>query len=1116
MRRLLFLTVVLVATAVIIVPCPAQETRPELVLQIGHMARITALAVSPDGELLASGSFDRTAKLWDASTGALRLSLPHRAAVQAIAFADQDTLLTAAADGSIRRWDIASGALREVRDGGNVDTTAAAFTGDGKLAAFALAGGKILLREVATGRTVTTLDGHPTPVLALAFAPDGKALASASDAYREKSASDEFARRAGDVRLWNVADGSLLRTLRGHALAVHSLAWSPDGQTLASVGTSGTAVLWNAKTFARLREINASEGQGRALAVAFSPAGSRVAVGWRGGVRLWEPGTASATPRWSTPSDEPITSVAFLPDGRLAIGARDGSVRILSADGKASTATHARMTPLTACRVAPDGHFIATTDARGIISLWNARAGTLERAWRGHTAAARDLAFSPDGNLLATVGMDGALRTWELPAGKLRYATNGSGGPLFSVAWSADGQTLATGGQSGAGQFGVALWNAADGKPQRRLTDANGQVLSLAYGSHGELAAATARGDSWGQLLLWDSDSRLQQREFVRGAHAVAFSSDGKRLLAGGALLDEDDDYAPAGDMAQLWNLTAGEMSREVTTKAAEARTLAVAFNTDDKSSVIASADGAIRLWDADGNNTLTLRGHTGPVRFVAVLPVATGATTLVSAGQDGTLRVWDAATGRQRAILLMLPSADANDNVPVGALLTPEWIAATPAGFFDGSPGVGRYVQWRVGNDVFPVEAFEAAFHRPAEVGKSIRGEAANAADAFETGQAVPPQVTITLPKAGQVVSDAITVKVTATDDKDLRSVQLLVNNRPATTQAVNRAAKPLEFGAKALEMGAKALEFGAKAIPASHQHEWELQLPATLPPADAAGVTLKVVATDGDGLQGADEIRLLRDGPVGPNGTLHVLAVGVASYANPAYNLQYAGADAEAFAGLWAPMRGRLFNAVEVTTLTDSRATSGAVREALGNIARSAQPNDVVAIFLSGHGVQGRDNEFFFATHDVNLDRLADASLPWTALRDALAASKARRIVLFLDACHSGGALGNRQAGNESMAEQLVRESGAVVFASSLGAQQSFELGDFHHGAFTQALIEAISQGKADLDAGAGRDGVINVEELLTFLRVRVPQLTAGAQMPACPLLRDFGEPFPLAKTK
>ena len=105
---------------------------------------------------------------------------------------------------------------------------------------------------------------------------------------------------------------------------------------------------------------------------------------------------------------------------------------------------------------------------------------------------------------------------------------------------------------------------------------------------------------------------------------------------------------------------------------------------------------------------------------------------------------------------------------------------------------------------------------------------------------------------------------------------------------------------------------------------------------------------------------------------------------------------------------------------------------------------------------------------------------------------------------------------AGNEGMAEQLVKGAGAVVFASSLGDQVSFELDELKHGAFTQALIEGIAQGKADLDAGAGRDGVINVEELLTYLRARVPQLTGGAQMPACPLLRDFGEPFPLARVK
>jgi hypothetical protein len=473
-----------------------------------------------------------------------------------------------------------------------------------------------------------------------------------------------------------------------------------------------------------------------------------------------------------------------------------------------------------------------------------------------------------------------------------------------------------------------------------------------------------------------------------------------------------------------------------------------------------------------------------------------------------------------------------------VGAPLSPEWLALTPDGYFDGSPGAGRYVQWRLGPDVFPVEAFDAAFHRPEALGAALRGENLDLmamGAQFAQGKAIPPSVTIAAPKAGQNALAPLIVQLSASDNKNIKSIQLFVNGRPAASKIVRDAVKPddggkplelgakplelgakaLELGAKALELGAKPLELGAKPIPFSHDKGWNISLDAALPPADGgAGLTLKALVTDADGLQGSDEIRLKRTAKNGGFGTLHVLSVGVSKYDNPNYSLKFAANDAAAFAQLWSKQNGGLFEKVTVTTLTDAHANSTEVQAAMRDIAATAAPDDVVVIFLSGHGVAKGENEFFFATSNVDLQKLEQTTVPWSTFQEALSSSKARRVLLFLDACHSGGALGARQAGNEEMASQLVKNAGAIVFSSSLGSQNSFELAELQHGAFTQALIDGIGKGQADLDAGNGEDGVINVEELLTFLRARVPQLTDGAQMPACPLLRDFGEPFPLAK--
>ena len=101
--------------------------------------------------------------------------------------------------------------------------------------------------------------------------------------------------------------------------------------------------------------------------------------------------------------------------------------------------------------------------------------------------------------------------------------------------------------------------------------------------------------------------------------------------------------------------------------------------------------------------------------------------------------------------------------------------------------------------------------------------------------------------------------------------------------------------------------------------------------------------------------------------------------------------------------------------------------------------------------------------------------------------------------------------------MAELLAKRAGVLVFSSSRGSEYSYELDTLKHGAFTAALMEALGQGKADLDiAGGGKDGLVTAEELLAFLRARVPQLTENRQTPTCPLLRDFGDAYPLVRLR
>jgi uncharacterized caspase-like protein len=274
--------------------------------------------------------------------------------------------------------------------------------------------------------------------------------------------------------------------------------------------------------------------------------------------------------------------------------------------------------------------------------------------------------------------------------------------------------------------------------------------------------------------------------------------------------------------------------------------------------------------------------------------------------------------------------------------------------------------------------------------------------------------------------------------------------------------------------------------------------------------------VAYDEDGLTGWDQVEVRPKSPDGALGDLHVISVGVTQYRNPAFNLKYAAKDAEAFSGLWKGSEGKLYGHIITHQLVDDQATAANVRKTLEEVRDKASKLDSIVLFLSGHGLRIKFGDFYFATHEIDTENVAKveaSALPWKDVERLLSETKARRVAVFLDACHSGGAMGDRQADNESLAELVVKRSGALVFASSRGSQQSYELDALQHGAFSGALIEAIQQGKADLAVGGAPDGRIDVDELLTYLRARVPRMTENQQTPSCPLMTDFGEPFPLA---
>jgi WD40 repeat protein/tetratricopeptide (TPR) repeat protein len=262
-------------------------TGAEVMTLSEHDSMVSAIAFSPDGERIVSGSADKTIKVWDATNGTELMTLRgHEDAVSSAGFSpDSKLIVSGSKDGTIRLWDAVTGderrTLRGHKDGGPVS-----FSPDGERI-ISKSSDTIKMWDVATGAELTTLRGRKGAVTFVLFTPDGKRLVSGN----------------GDktMTVWDVATGTELMTLHGGPVNV----------------TTGIELLM------------ARRG-GPANAVAFSPDGKRLVFGGRGGaVKICDSATGAELMTLQVQQKFPLTSVAFSPDGKtIAAGSVVGVIKL--------------------------------------------------------------------------------------------------------------------------------------------------------------------------------------------------------------------------------------------------------------------------------------------------------------------------------------------------------------------------------------------------------------------------------------------------------------------------------------------------------------------------------------------------------------------------------------------------------------------------------------------------------------------------------------------------------------------------------------------------------------------------------------------------------------------
>ena len=642
----------------------------ENIATLRHTHRVRSVAFSTDSKTLVSGAHDGTVRLWDIATKEnIAILEEHTRSVQ-VAFSPDSTMLASGSqDSTIKLWDIATKEnIATLRHTHRVRSVA--FSPDSKTLASGSSDRTVKLWDIATGRNVATLERHTRPVYSVAFSPDGTMLAS--------GASDST------IKLWDVATRTNIATFEGHKSSVWSVAFSPDGTTLASGSSDRTVKLWDIATgqnIATYRHIDEHSDFGRAggepvWSVAFSPDGTTLASGGGSGtVILWD------MSEWIRPRPQTLVKIAGdnqqgtpgmelanpfvvevrdqhdnpLPDVQVTftVTKGDGKLRerftventMTDVNGRAQGMITLGPNPGTnTVKVSVAGIVAANTEVNfnaigvgtpTIISsdyrTWPLPDGAIIRLGKGRLGKSdRAVAFSPDGQRLAVAGGYGM---WLYDVATLRELAlfTGHTRSVTSVAFSPDGKTLA----SGSDDRTVKLWDIATGRTIATLEEHTGWVTSVAFSLDGTTLASVSRQ----QVKLWNiaTQTNIATLMHTHSVTSVVFSPDGTMLASGARGGNSSTD---AGTV-WLWDVST---RRNIATLEGQTGAVtSVDFSSNVSTLASGSFDGTVKLWNtAMQTNIATLKGHTNGVNSVAF---SSDGTTLASGSFDGLIKLWDIAT---------------------------------------------------------------------------------------------------------------------------------------------------------------------------------------------------------------------------------------------------------------------------------------------------------------------------------------------------------------------------------------------------------------------------------------------------------------------------------------
>ena len=912
--------------------------------------------------------------------------------------------------------------------------------------------------------------GHSTTITEVIFTPDGNTLISV--------AADKT------IRLWDVETGDLLKTLRGPIGEgpegmLYDAALSPDGTLLAvgGYGFSGEAPIhiYHVASGEQLGVLKSSTGA--IFALAFSPDGALLASGSSDNtIKLWKlPRNRRDFQRSQslilTGHTGRVSDIAFSPDGNSLVSASyDGTLRLWRLprnlrnfqhlqEVQSTVMTHNNSTGIYCVAYAPNGQYIVSDSGDHRIILWDNKGNFLKEIDVEEEVCT--ISFSADSQRIVESGYLGTqTHVYAIPSGKRLMIFPNHTNTVLASAFYGNNLIVTAGGNDND----IYLWDAASGEVKTHITGKGKSVWSVAFAEQRRLAfgiTSNYQNDSnrgplektfnFAELSLDqtppdENTFRRVQPEY----HGKILQKTSKYTLH-----ISDDSTITTDESSHNWIRT---------------------YTFTKTGGVVVGSSHTLELYTDDGSFLREFTGHTSEIWAVSV---SKDDRILASSSYDQTIKLWNLHTGECLATLFV-----ASDN---------EWVCWTPQGYYAASAGGEKYIGWHINHgmehaaDYYPVSVFRDQYHHPELVKRTIALGSFEQAVAtinaesskdlvVRSAPALPPAFTWLAPQAPTIETTEphVTIRVAVRSKSAIKTVKILVNGR---TQVPDHKLPPT----------GRDSDVYREII-----HEVELTEGRNAIAVFAANQDAEVVSPE----------RVVMYNPPGSKWwkpDLYMISIGISAYPSSIPCLNYADDDAKALSHEFRQQQGTLFKNVHIQELYDDEATRDNIVEALEWLEQHTTQHDVAIIFVAAHGYNEK-KKYYLLPVDGDPERLRSTAVDWRDFIEVLGNLQSR-VLFFLDTCHSGqlgadlyalrgGAVDNTEAIRELASD----ENGVVVMAASTGKEWAIELQDQQHGAFTQALLEGLRDGRADLTL----DGIVHLRELDHYLSERVKELTKGRQHP------------------